>query len=100
MYSRKLNKGIIFHISEQCIISYYQSWAPALFSRFRPFALASAKLNKKRGSAKKKKRKKSESNERERKKVRIRAFFVLRGTFLCMYVCMCLRMYICRDVCI
>ncbi len=72
-----------------------QSWAPALFSRFRAFALASAKLNKKRASARKKSAKKSESAERERKKSANSRFFCLGGgTFLCMYVCM----YVFKDV--
>jgi hypothetical protein len=64
---------------------------------FRAFALASAKLNKKRGSAKKKKREKSESAERERKKREFALFFVWMGD-VCMYeyVCMCVGcMYIC-----
>jgi hypothetical protein len=52
----------------------YQRWAPALFSRFRAFALASANSKQERESAKKKKREKSESAERERKKKRICAF--------------------------
>jgi hypothetical protein len=43
-------------------------WAPALFSHFRAFALASAKPKKERESTKKKEREKSESAERERKK--------------------------------
>jgi hypothetical protein len=42
-----------------------QSWAPALFSRFRFFVLASAKLNKKRGSAKKAKAPSAKEKKRE-----------------------------------
>jgi hypothetical protein len=62
-----------------------QSWAPALFSRFCTFALASEKLKIKCGSAKKKKREKSESAERERKK-REFALFMSLGGDPCMYV--------------
>ncbi len=58
---------------------------------FRAFALASAKLNKKRGSAKK-----SESAERERKKARIRAF--LSWGNVCLYVCMYILLYVCTYV--
>jgi hypothetical protein len=56
------------------LCNYFQRWAPALFSRFCAFALASAKPKKERESAKKKERGKSKSAERERKKARIRAF--------------------------
>ncbi len=67
----------------------------------RAFALASAKLNKKRGSAKKKSAEKSESDERERKKERIRAFLSWGGDvsmYVCMYVCNKGYTYVCGDV--
>jgi hypothetical protein len=72
-----------------------QSWAPALS---RAFALSSAKLNKKRGSAKKKSAKKAKAPSAKEKKRESRFFCVGGGGFVCMYVllyvCMCLRMYI------
>jgi hypothetical protein len=52
-----------------------QSWAPALFSRFR----AREREAKKAREREEKKREKSESAERERKKARIRAFLSLGG---------------------
>ncbi len=77
------------------VLTSHQSWAPALF---RAFALASVKLKKKRGSAKKKARKKAKAPSAKEKKRKF-ALFCLWGV-VCTYVCMCVGcLYICMGMC-
>ncbi len=54
----------------------YQRWAPALFSRFCAFALASAKPKKERESAKKKEREKKAKAPSAKEKKREFALFL------------------------
>ncbi len=94
-------KGVNFVLLKQLLAEYktfYQSWALTLFCAF---ALASAKLNKKRGSAKKKKHEKKQKPWARKKKSLNSRFFVWGGgrlyvgMYVLLNVCMFLRMYIC-----
>jgi hypothetical protein len=55
-------------------LSFMQRWAPALFSRFCAFTLASLKLKKERESPQKKERKKAKAPSAKEKSVNSRFF--------------------------